>query len=160
VNHFQVARWATAEIHWDGTKEELDYFQKWVEKYVPEKYRHWYNRIGEPGEEFHDTHLSGYFDCVAWTFMCYHWTNVHAPALNQIWKEKKNQYGNKPQFEGDSTLLEHDNAILCLTWAHLQKEARDEKTPEVKACIAFLHKNWEKVRKRLNKEKEKREKMA
>jgi hypothetical protein len=150
INHFGIARWGNAQLHWDGTKEELDYFKKWVEKYVPKKYFGWHKRVGRPGEEFHDTHLAGYFDCNAWVFLCYHWTPVSAPAINQIWKEKKNPYypGQYP-FNGVSDLpghelLEHDNAILNLAMAYLQKEAMDDgrKTPELKECIEILHKKW------------------
>lgn len=165
VNHFQIARWGNAQIHWDGTKEELDYFQKWVEQYVPKKYYGWYDRVGKPGEEFHDTHLSGHFDCNAWVFLCYHWTPVSAPALNQVWKEKKNKYyPGVYQFDGDNDLkghevLQHDNAILNLAWAYLQKEARDDgkKTPELKRCIKYLYDNWRILYDKLQVIREKRQ---
>lgn len=154
INHFGIGRRGDAGINWDGTKEEIDYFQKWVEKYVPSKYFFWYERVGKPGEEFHDTHLSGNFDVVAWTFLCYHWTTTHAPAINQKWKEKKNPYypGQYP-FEGESSLEEYDAALLCLARADLQKHARNKQTPELKEVIDFMHKKWQQIRKRIDSKK-------
>lgn len=159
VQNFNVTRWGSSAIWWIGTKEELDYFQKWVEKYVPKKYFFWYDRVGNPGEEFHDTHLSGNFDCNAWVFLCYHWTPVDAPAIGQVWEEKKNKYypGEYP-FNGEwdlkgHQLVQHDNSIINLAWAYLQKEARDDgkKTPELKDCLKFLYKQHRKLCDKLEK---------
>ena len=138
INYFQISRRGDAALNWDGTEEEILYFKKWVEKYVPKKYFLWYDKI-TGYDSYNKTHLSGSFNVSAWTFLCYHWTNVHGPAINQEWKEKKNPYHpNIYPFESETSLVDHDRSIILLLCADLEKEARNVKTSELTECISFL----------------------
>jgi hypothetical protein len=154
VNHFQIPRWGTASIHWTGSGSELKTFKAWVARVIPQDHYGWYPKVGDKtkaGRAFDRTHLSGWFDLSAWVYMCYHWTNSNAPAIDQIWYERHPNYDHKKAdpFSLKTPILSYDLGALSMALSDLETSPRKRRTPEVKEAILFMHKKLKELREKL-----------
>jgi hypothetical protein len=142
INHFQIARWGTATIHWDGTAEEIAYFRSWVKRVIPDVYVHWYDGVGDPA--YDAVHAAGNFDLGAWVEMCIHWCPIKEQpslAVGQVWKENQPDYpyettGNA--FGATTCLNNYDRAVLQLAAADLEKTSKSGMTQQRREAIRLL----------------------
>jgi len=150
VTHFQIARWGTASIHWEGKEEELVRFKQWVKQIIPAKHYTIEDRSKDPyWKDYDKTNLYGTFDLNSWVFCCYWWTKTHAPAIGQAWKPAGNY--KDAQVNAKSTKLERSNGILQIAAANLERAMEGEAVePEVVECLQKIRELSKKVNQRLN----------
>lgn len=145
LNHCQIYRWGTAQMHFRGPEEKLAQLEDWIKQHIPSKYAH----VEAPFDtDYGKRNRSFTLDLTAWTFLCSWWTGFSHPHTGVPWVLRQ----GTPQFSGQSSSVEFSLGLLSITASQLHKDSNNEAIePEITEAIETLRKLENKVRQRLPK---------